>query len=571
MSTVALSMIVKDEFKEVAQIVSDAINYVDEVNIIVSNKKTAVSLIEATSPFKSVNIKYRKWNNRFDEARNASLAMCTTDFVFWLDADDSFDFSAIEQLVNTAEDEKLDAIFLPYNYMYDDHGNLIARHWRERLVRLGRGYTWRGWVHETLISEENPKTGQIELPVIHNNVYNEEDMSAKLQRNHDILEAGFLETEDPRYLHYLGMSYFSKGEYKTSIKLLNKYLEVGGSIDDLYRALSTISESAWRLENFDEAMEYATKCITLKPEDPQGYWMLAQYESSNENWDKALRWVRMSELCPDPNSLAVWDPTGRIRATFVAARSLFMMNKYIEAFNELKLIRDSEEAKIVWEDFEYEAEKEKFVTMLPALRKFFDSDRAIYHSLSDDLKYDSRLRSLRFSVTDPKAWDKDSIVIFCGQGYEEWGPHTLDKGMGGSEEAVVYLSRELSKLGYNVTVYGEVDSITYDTAYKVNGPSLSSKVGDLYEYYVTYLPWKEIDTRDSFDIFVSWRQPLYIAPIKARVKLVDVHDVLPKNLFKNFPDVTYMVKSQYHSDLLPKDVKRIVIGNGIEKEQFADD
>jgi hypothetical protein len=84
----------------------------------------------------------------------------------------------------------------------------------------------------------------------------------------------------------------------------------------------------------------------------------------------------------------------------------------------------------------------------------------LYEALCDDLRYDTRLLPLRNKATTPKEWSDKSIVIFCGQGYEEWGPHTLDKGMGGSEEAVVYLSRELSKLGYEVTVYGEVDHRT---------------------------------------------------------------------------------------------------------------
>ncbi|NDC96483.1 hypothetical protein EB077_14355 [bacterium] len=130
--------------------------------------------------------------------------------------------------------------------------------------------------------------------------------------------------------------------------------------------------------------------------------------------------------------------------------------------------------------------------------------------------------------------------------------------MGGSEEAVIYLSRELSKLGYNVTVYGEVDNVTYDTTVEPK------------EYNVRYLPWKQIDMRDKFNIFVSWRAPQYIEKVNAKVKLVDVHDVLPKEIVKNYPDVTYLVKTAYHSSLLPEDVDRKVIGNGIVKEQFSD-
>jgi hypothetical protein len=35
-----------------------------------------------------------------------------------------------------------------------------------------------------------------------------------------------------------------------------------------------------------------------------------------------------------------------------------------------------------------------------------------------------------------------------------WGPASIQKGVGGSEEAAIHLSRELSKRGFCVIVYG---------------------------------------------------------------------------------------------------------------------
>lgn len=557
--TVALSLIVKDEFKEVSQIISDAINYVDEINLVVSDKKTADALRTVAKPFKFINVKYRKWNDCFDEARNKSMAMCTTDYMFWIDSDDSFDFTSLRSLVTMAEESNLGAIFLPYNYMYTESGELGARHWRERLIDLSKGYTWRGRVHETLISEENPTSTQVDLPVIHNATF--ESVPDKIARNHKILELAVQETDDPRYISYLGMSYFSLGLFDKSIETLDKYLQVGQNPDDIYRALATISESCYKLGLVDRAMEYASRCIVMIPEYPMGYWMLAQYESDQDNHREALEWVRVSEIKPDPDTLAIWDPSARNRAIWIAARSLFMMNRFGEAFTELKRIRNSDEAKQVWEDFLDEAQKEKFINILPSIQQFFPNDYTLWNALSDDMKYDIRLRPLRNKATTPKTWNDKSIVIFCGQGFEEWGPQTLDKGMGGSEEAVVYLSKELAKLGYSVTIYAEADlNVESDVPEGVVG----------WHRPIEWRHWREIDTRDNFNIFVSWRQPAYIEKIKAKVKLVDVHDVLPENIMKDMPDVTYMVKSDYHRSLTPSlpDDKFRIIGNGIAKEQF---
>ncbi len=133
--------------------------------------------------------------------------------------------------------------------------------------------------------------------------------------------------------------------------------------------------------------------------------------------------------------------------------------------------------------------------------------------------------------------------------------------MGGSEEAVVYLAPELAKLGYNVTVFGEADYIQEPTVPEgVEG----------WHRPVVWRNWKELDTRDHFNIFISWRAPQYLERINAKVKLADIHDVLPEALVKDYPDVTYLVKTKYHRDLYPEvaDNKFAIIGNGIKKEQF---
>jgi hypothetical protein len=52
----------------------------------------------------------------------------------------------------------------------------------------------------------------------------------------------------------------------------------------------------------------------------------------------------------------------------------------------------------------------------------------------------------------------ESVSALCFR----WGPSSIDgPGVGGSEEAVIFLSREFAKLGYFVEVYGlpsEVDA-----------------------------------------------------------------------------------------------------------------
>src|SRR6185312_15432949 len=71
--------------------------------------------------------------------------------------------------------------------------------------------------------------------------------------------------------------------------------------------------------------------------------------------------------------------------------------------------------------------------------------------------YDSPiLINTRNEYTPGRVWPKKSIAIYVGQGpLGNWGPENLDNGgLGGSEEAVIRLSRELAKLGWCIEVFG---------------------------------------------------------------------------------------------------------------------
>lgn len=556
-------MIVKDETAQVLSLLrQDATIFFDDIYLTVSDIE-AYHIIENevhAVMWKNVHVDCREWNDNFADARNHNFAKGDSKYQFWLDADDTFNFKAIPHLVKRMEEDELDAIFLPYNYAQDDRGNCIVRHWRERLLRRSSEFVWKGAVHETAISEKSLSTDKVDIEVVHHTDTDHNTSSA--QRNHAILEKAYAETDDLRYVYYLGMSYFTFKDYEKAITILGEYIAGGGNnVEDLYRSMTLISEAAYHLKQYDLALEYATKAATLKPEYPMAYWLLAQYEADQENWKEALEWVKVSMTKPDPQSLTIWDPTARERAILIAAQADFMLNNHNQALAWLRKIPQNESAQDLMEHFKTEADLETFYKLIPRIRQFFKDDKALFGALDNEVKYDTRARDLRWAATVPTSWSEKSIVIFCGQGYEEWGPHTLDKGMGGSEEAVVYLSRELAKLGWNVTVYAEYEGV-------VEPDVPEGAVG--WHKPVVWKHWKEIDVRDYFNVFVSWRAPQFLEKVNARVKLADIHDVLPEDIMKDYPDVTYLVKTAYHRSLAPKvpDDKFRIIGNGISKEQF---
>lgn len=567
-STVALTMIVKDEVDAVLAIARQAYPFVDYICLVVSDEKAMKKIRlemefdrEAVTrkerqPVPKFKVVHRPWNNRFDEARNYAQSFVKTDYWFWLDCDDQFDFRALPKLVQIADEGQYDQILLPYNYAQDDQGNCVAFHWRERLLRTSHPFTWKGWVHETPITNTPYTAHRVNVEVLHAN--GEEHVAQSLERNHKILLEATKDSDDPRYQLYLGTSHHARGEWGEAIVVLDAFNKVSGSVEDIYRSLSCMSECAYLMKKSNAAINYALQAAALIPEQPNAYWLLAQWESDQGNWKEGLEWVKVSETKQDPQGMSVYDPSSRDRARLIASQCEFMRKNYNNALAWLRKVSPNNTTRVDLEDnFLNEADAETFVRMLPKLRKYFRNDKALFDALVVDLQYDTRLRGLRELTSEAKVWPKKSLVFLVGAGYEEWGPHTLDKGMGGSEEAIIYLSREMCKLGWQVVIYGAVDETVYDD-------NVES------DFSPEYRPHREFDRRDKFDVFVAWRAPEFAEHIKANVKIADIHDALQPDQMKDYDDVTYFVKSLFHRNLYPKlsDDKFKVIGNGIVKEQF---
>jgi tetratricopeptide (TPR) repeat protein len=111
-----------------------------------------------------------------------------------------------------------------------------------------------------------------------------------------------------------------------------------------------------------------------------------------------------------------------------------------------------------------------------------------------------------------------SVSLFCrlrgqtpGTAEQVWGPASIEKGVGGSEEAAIYLSRQLAALGYCVRVYGN--------------PPMEEWGAD--DHGVAWLPFWAYRSDQAPDVFVSWRNfdAVWLAPAAGR-RYIWVHDPL---------------------------------------------
>jgi glycosyltransferase involved in cell wall biosynthesis len=177
---------------------------------------------------------------------------------------------------------------------------------------------------------------------------------------------------------------------------------------------------------------------------------------------------------------------------------------------------------------------------------------------------------------------KRSIDLFChlphpGQPAEDdwaWGPPSVESGIGGSEEAVIYLARELAGLGHTVTVFNQC------------GPYRGTYDG------VAYRPYQEFQPDTAHDVVVSWRRLIFLErEVVARRKFWWLHDnpkveewmaLLPggQAYFERTPAeaaATFdrvIVLSRFHRSLLPEGIPDdhvYVSRNGLHVPDFVPD
>lgn len=183
---------------------------------------------------------------------------------------------------------------------------------------------------------------------------------------------------------------------------------------------------------------------------------------------------------------------------------------------------------------------------LDAINKGIDFD-----TLSDSLKSNPLILEFkRRSVKTKTTSSGKDIVYYCGPGHtlnfsHEWNPE--ESQIGGSEEAVINITTQLAKHGYNVTVYCVLKG----------QPSIYDGVK-----YDHYRNWEPLSKQD---ITIIWRDPSNcLLNINSSKIFLDLHDTIP---IKEIPEnVKILVKSKFHASLI--NYNSIVIPNGIKKINY---
>ena len=235
-------------------------------------------------------------------------------------------------------------------------------------------------------------------------------------------------------------------------------------------------------------------------------------------------------------------------------------------------------------------------------------------SIASEAERTRAYSALRRSREAARLVGRRRLVLFCRRSYSgeksekpgswEWGPKAKERGIGGSESAVISLSRELVQLGWSVEVYASPPFEDYGLddggvtwlphwAYRTAPPPPQQSAGGGGSGSGSgggggAIVEKEGEDGGPDDVFISWRfaEALYLAraPSQSVRRYLWLHDevmegTVPKAALplltpgtNGLQDGGIFVLSQFHKSQLPPHAAShaIITSNGLDAAAIAD-
>ena len=285
--TVSLCMIVRNEEAVLGRCLDSVAGLFDELIVTDTGSHDDTKRIAA---LRGARVYDFPWCDDFAAARNASFSHATSDYLFWMDADDVLTeknregFLALKRALTPGTD----VVMMPYETAFDEDGRATFTFLRERMIRRTLPHRWEGYVHEVLCYEGRETVS--EVAVTHKSVKTSySDRNLRLYESH--MRRG--DPFTPRDLFYWGRELFYHGRDREAREILTAFLTHPGAWEenkiDACRLLGTIEARAG-----DPAAALSAYAHTFRFGAPRAEVCtdIGQLLSDIGEWQGAIFWFR---------------------------------------------------------------------------------------------------------------------------------------------------------------------------------------------------------------------------------------------------------------------------------------
>jgi len=510
----------------------------------------------------------------FSLLRKESFALATNELVMWLDSDDTIVHGKkIKALLTHFDNPKCGALWIPYLYDFDEEGRCTLRLWRERIVK--KSYSnWVGAIHESLLAKTEFSTIISDDCFVKHHPLKDRIIDSSF-RNLSISLAQYareviLAAIDAKTVYDLARSYEAVGRFEKALDFFDKYLELSGWNDEMYNALLRQAEIYLKFSQYEVATDKLFRCLKIDPFRKEAYFKLSLVYFKQEQWEHVIYYTNLAFKLRGKATIMPQNPeelTGK--PLLPLASALFNIGKFKEA------------SVIAMKAHEFYPENEWLKHALetwPDIAKRFDKRQNLIDACKEikNKHGEDSKQMKKFAKKLPESFHKDpffismihkyvkkpsyssdpTIIFYCGSAYEYWDPRSIEKGVGGSEEATIHLAKRLVGLGWKVRIY---NNCMFEQDYEG----------------VLYRPFDQYNREtERCDIFVAWRHNQYatFAP-KGAKKIVWLHDVQrPEHWDANRTKTIDLIipLSRWHRTNLKEipDELFYISRNGIDPSQF---
>lgn len=471
------------------------------------------------------------WVFDFSKARNFAFSKATSDYIAWMDCDDSLSDSNSFRKWRDEIMPMANYWLNTYNYGFDAKGNVACAFARERVVKRSAGFEWKYFVHEGIAPVgKEPVTSLFASSWTINHRRTAEDLLKDKGRNIGIFERQ-TEPLDARMQYYYGKELYENGRPLEGYTQLTSAMK-RAELDPFDRILCVqyAAIAAAQLNQHAQALDLAIRGLQMAPTRAEFFSIMGDAHFSMLKPAEAVPYYRAAKSCPRQqnkaafgNPIFTYEPAYGIHPTKMLARCLFSMGDVAGSQRELEEIPTEaidDEIRALKTEINRVAEKIK----LP-------------------------------SVNTGK--HTEDIVISCfPEGLYEWDEHIYETlGCGGSETAAIEIARNLHKLtGRNVIIYNnrseqkDFGGVSYRPATK------------LMDYMGQYIP----------KVHISWR---HTEKVTHAMTYVWCHDLFAQGIEDWSKYTAVLALSPFHKSFLTNlfgvpDDKVIVTRNGINPRRW---
>jgi glycosyltransferase involved in cell wall biosynthesis len=337
MTTLSLSMIVKNEEETLARTLTAARQFCDEM--IVVDRGSTDTTVQICRDL-GATVHFFEWIDDFAAARNYSLQECTGDWVIWLDADDVITEENIEKILtlkSTLLSDQWDAVYCTYNYDHDERGVSRLSLSRDRFFRRTPYLKWKDPIHEYVENDTFKAVHYApEITVSHFPLQKKRPSKSLLYFN--ILKKALQNEKNqesfPRYYFFMACEYSFQGLLEDAIEAYEKNLLFNEDAYAPYMTHIEMLKCFKALNAYEKALSIGLAAIKLSGNRAEAFSELGILHCEHQQYDKAIPMLMAASQCPFPEERKenVRDADYTWRPWETLSYCYFNMRQYSKAF-----------------------------------------------------------------------------------------------------------------------------------------------------------------------------------------------------------------------------------------------